>query len=187
MRLGRLGGRMSRRDPAALHRSFASDQLSPDVRPKPEHGHRREPGSDTHRAGARRRRARHRGLCRAPLPPFGNRRSNRGQCACMAGACRWWTSLRLVVATIVSNASGASVGMEAGYSQFGASAFSSVGQYFKLRRADRRVFVTAGAAAAIAAAFNAPLAGRSTVMSSSLETIPRAPLPPSRSLRWPPF
>ena len=68
-------------------------------------------------------------------------------------------SLRLVVATIVSNASGASVGMEAGYSQFGASAFSSVGQYFKLRRADQRVFVTAGAAAAIAAAFNAPLAG----------------------------
>ena len=68
-------------------------------------------------------------------------------------------SLRLVLATIVSNASGASVGMEAGYSQFGASAFSSVGQYFKLRRADQRVFVTAGAAAAIAAAFNAPLAG----------------------------
>lgn len=68
-------------------------------------------------------------------------------------------SLRLVTATVVSNASGASVGMEASYSQFGASIFSSIGQYLSLRRADQRVFVTAGAAAAIAAAFNAPLAG----------------------------
>lgn len=68
-------------------------------------------------------------------------------------------SVRLFIATIVSNAAGASVGMEAGYSQFGASAFSSLGQYFTLRRADQRTFVTAGAAAAIAAAFNAPLAG----------------------------
>jgi CIC family chloride channel protein len=68
-------------------------------------------------------------------------------------------SLRLLVATLFSNASGASVGMEAGYSQFGASVFSTAGQMFKLRRADQRTFVTAGAAAAIAAAFNAPLAG----------------------------
>ena len=68
-------------------------------------------------------------------------------------------SLRLFVATIVSNAAGASVGMEAGYSQLGASVFSSLGQYFSLRRTDQRTFVTAGAAAAIAAAFNAPLAG----------------------------
>ena len=37
--------------------------------------------------------------------------------------------------------------------------FSAIGGYFSLRRADRRIFVTAGAAAAIAAAFNAPLAG----------------------------
>jgi chloride channel protein, CIC family len=68
-------------------------------------------------------------------------------------------SLRLVVATIVSNASGAAVGMEAGYSQFGAGVFSYVGERFGLRRVDQRVFVGAGAAAAIAAAFNAPLAG----------------------------
>jgi CIC family chloride channel protein len=68
-------------------------------------------------------------------------------------------SLRLVTSTIVSNACGASVGMEAGYSQLGSSIFSSVGQIFRLRRADQRVFVTSGAAAAIAAAFNAPLAG----------------------------
>jgi CIC family chloride channel protein len=68
-------------------------------------------------------------------------------------------SLRLVAATLVSNASGAAVGMEAGYSQLGAGVFSWLGERFSLRRADQRIFVGAGAAAAIAAAFNAPLAG----------------------------
>ena len=68
-------------------------------------------------------------------------------------------SLRLVVATIVSNASGAAVGMEAGYSQLGAGLLAVTGEKLGLRRADQRVFVSAGAAAAIAAAFNAPLAG----------------------------
>lgn len=68
-------------------------------------------------------------------------------------------SARLALSTMISNAAGASLGMEAGYSQFGSGLFSSVGRYFNLRRADQRVFVTAGAAAAIAAAFNAPLAG----------------------------
>src|SRR5262249_40651439 len=58
-----------------------------------------------------------------------------------------------------SNAAGASVGMEAGYAQFGSGVLSSIGQFFRLRRADQRTFVAAGAAAAIAAAFNAPLAG----------------------------
>ena len=68
-------------------------------------------------------------------------------------------SLRLFVATVVSNASGVAVGMEAGYAQLGSGLLSKVGQYFKLRRFDQRIFVGAGAAAAIAAAFNAPLAG----------------------------
>jgi len=68
-------------------------------------------------------------------------------------------SLRLTAATIVSNAAGASLGMEAGYTQFGSGLFSAIAGYFRLRRADHRVFVTAGSAAAIAAAFNAPLAG----------------------------
>jgi CIC family chloride channel protein len=68
-------------------------------------------------------------------------------------------SIRLTFATLVSNASGASLGMEAGYSQLGSGIFSTMGRYFGLRREDTRVFVTAGAAAAIAAAFNAPLAG----------------------------
>ena len=68
-------------------------------------------------------------------------------------------SIRLAAATVLSNASGASLGMEAGYSQLGSGIFSTVGEYLRLRRADMRVFVTAGASAAIAAAFNAPLAG----------------------------
>ncbi len=68
-------------------------------------------------------------------------------------------SIRLTVATMLSNAAGASVGMEAGYTQIGAALFSTVSQYFRLRREDARIFVTAGAAAAIASAFNAPLAG----------------------------
>lgn len=68
-------------------------------------------------------------------------------------------SIRLTVATMLSNAAGASVGMEAGYTQFGAAIFSAVAQFFRLRRDDARIYVTAGAAAAIAAAFNAPLAG----------------------------
>jgi CIC family chloride channel protein len=68
-------------------------------------------------------------------------------------------SLRLTASTIVSNAAGASLGMEAGYTQLGSGLFASIGSYLRLRRADQRVFVTAGSAAAIAAAFNAPLAG----------------------------
>jgi CIC family chloride channel protein len=68
-------------------------------------------------------------------------------------------SIRLTTMTVISNASGASLGMEAGYSQLGAAFFSRFGREFRLRREDQRIFVTAGAAAAIAAAFNAPLAG----------------------------
>lgn len=68
-------------------------------------------------------------------------------------------SIRLAAAAMWSNAAGASVGMEAGYSQLGAGIFSVLGTAFRLRREDERVFVTAGAGAAIAAAFNAPLAG----------------------------
>ncbi|HEY1706666.1 MAG TPA: chloride channel protein [Rhizomicrobium sp.] len=79
--------------------------------------------------------------------------------ALYGGRMSFLDSVRLTVATVISNAAGASLGMEAGYSQIGASIFSSVGQYFRLRRGDERVFVTAGAGAAIAAAFNAPFAG----------------------------
>jgi CIC family chloride channel protein len=68
-------------------------------------------------------------------------------------------SLWLTFTTVLSNGAGASLGMEAGYSQLGAGLYSWLGRWFRLRRADLRIFVTAGAGAAIAAAFNAPLAG----------------------------
>ncbi|WP_377810894.1 chloride channel protein [Azospirillum sp. A29] len=68
-------------------------------------------------------------------------------------------SLRLTVTTALSNASGASVGMEAAYTQAGAGLASSLGQRLRLRRADLRTLVGCGAAAAIAAAYHAPLAG----------------------------
>jgi len=79
--------------------------------------------------------------------------------ALFGGRMSLFDSIRLTTMTVVSNASGASLGMEAGYSQLGAALFSRFGRQFRLRREDQRIFVTAGAAAAIAAAFNAPLAG----------------------------
>jgi CIC family chloride channel protein len=67
----------------------------------------------------------------------------------------------LIVATqtILSNGSGASVGLEAAYAQMGAGAGSQLGRILRLRRADIRTLVGTGAAAAIATAFSAPLTG----------------------------
>lgn len=79
--------------------------------------------------------------------------------ALFGGRMSFRDSLRLTFTTLVSNASGASLGMEAGYTQFGSGFYSLIGSALRLRRNDLRVFVTAGAGAAISAAFNAPLAG----------------------------
>ena len=68
-------------------------------------------------------------------------------------------SARLAAATLISNGVGAALGLEAAFTQIGAGILSEAGQRLRLRRGDLRVFVAAGAAAAIAAAFNAPLAG----------------------------
>jgi CIC family chloride channel protein len=68
-------------------------------------------------------------------------------------------SLRLTLLTILSAGVGASIGLEAAYTQLGAGTASWVGQALRLRRSDLRTFVGCGAAAAIAAVFNAPLAG----------------------------
>ena len=61
--------------------------------------------------------------------------------------------------TLLSNGCGASVGLEAAYAQSGGGIASWIGQRLRLRRADLRILVGAGAGAAIAAAFGAPLAG----------------------------
>jgi CIC family chloride channel protein len=68
-------------------------------------------------------------------------------------------SFGVVLQTLLSNGVGASVGLEAGYTQIGAAVGSRLGQLFRVRRADLRLLVGCGAAGAIAAAFNAPLAG----------------------------
>jgi CIC family chloride channel protein len=68
-------------------------------------------------------------------------------------------SLRLTALTILSGGVGASVGLEAAFTQLGSGTASHIGRMLHLRRNDLRTFVGCGAAAAIAAAFNAPLAG----------------------------
>ena len=68
-------------------------------------------------------------------------------------------SLLVCVQTLVSNGVGASVGLEAAYAQAGGGFASVVGQWLRLRRADMRILLGAGAGAAIGAAFSAPLTG----------------------------
>jgi chloride channel protein, CIC family len=68
-------------------------------------------------------------------------------------------SILIALQTIVSCGFGASVGLEAGYTQIGAGIASTLGAAFKMRRSDMRTLVGCGAAGAIAAAFGAPLTG----------------------------
>ena len=68
-------------------------------------------------------------------------------------------SLIVVLQTIMSNGVGASIGLEAGYTQIGSAIASRWGHAFRVRRNDLRLLVGCGAAAAIAGAFNAPLTG----------------------------
>jgi len=68
-------------------------------------------------------------------------------------------SVFVVIQTILSNGFGASVGLEAAYAQMGGVIASLTGGRLNLRRSDLRTFVGAGAGAAIAAAFGAPLTG----------------------------
>src|SRR2546423_6629989 len=68
-------------------------------------------------------------------------------------------SLIVAAQTVWSSGVGASVGMEAGYTQLASGIASFIGQKFRLRRGDLRVLVGCGAAGGIAGAFGAPLAG----------------------------
>jgi len=68
-------------------------------------------------------------------------------------------SLIITGQTLISNGFGASVGLEAAYTQMGGVAASKIGGFLHLRRGDLRKLVGCGAAGAIAAAFGAPLTG----------------------------
>ena len=68
-------------------------------------------------------------------------------------------SIIVAAQTVWSSGVGASVGLEAGYTQFASGIASRLGMAFRLRRADLRVLVGCGAAGGIAGAFGAPLAG----------------------------
>ena len=68
-------------------------------------------------------------------------------------------SVIVALQTVWSSGVGASVGLEAGYTQLASGIAASLGRAFHLRRADQRIMVGCGAAAAISGAFGAPLAG----------------------------
>ncbi|WP_050801450.1 chloride channel protein [Gluconobacter morbifer] len=68
-------------------------------------------------------------------------------------------SVVLVTQNILSNGVGASIGLEAGFTQIASAFGSQIGRSFRVRREDLRVLVGAAAGAAIGAAFDAPVAG----------------------------
>ncbi|MBP0443919.1 chloride channel protein [Roseomonas sp. SSH11] len=89
---------------------------------------------------------------RQPIDPIEANALHGGRMAMRDGA---------VVASqnLISNGFGASVGLEAGYTQVAGGLASRFGSLAGLRRGDLRVLVGCGAAGAIAAAFDAPLTG----------------------------
>jgi chloride channel protein, CIC family len=68
-------------------------------------------------------------------------------------------SIIVAVETVWSSGVGASVGLEAGYTQLAGGIASRLGVAFRLRRGDLRILVGCGTAGGIAGAFGAPLAG----------------------------
>lgn len=68
-------------------------------------------------------------------------------------------SVLIAAQTVISNGFGASVGLEAAYTQMGSGLASWLGRLFRLRRSDMRMLVACGSAGAISGAFGAPLTG----------------------------
>lgn len=68
-------------------------------------------------------------------------------------------SLIVTVQTVISSSFGASVGLEAGYTQMSSGLASNLAARLKLRRNEVRLLVGCAAAGAIAAAFDAPITG----------------------------
>ena len=64
-------------------------------------------------------------------------------------------SALIAVQTVISNGFGASVGLEAAYTQVGSGVASRLGMAFRLRRGDMRTLVACGSAGAISAAYPA--------------------------------
>ncbi len=89
---------------------------------------------------------------RRPQPPVDPVEAN----ALRGGRMSLQDSVYVAAQTVISNGFGASVGLEAAYTQMGAAVASRLGVWLNLRRADLRLLVGAGAGAAIAAAFGAP-------------------------------
>jgi CIC family chloride channel protein len=79
--------------------------------------------------------------------------------ALFGGRMSFIDSIIVCLQTLLSCGVGASVGLEAGYTQMGSAIASGIGRSFRLRRTDLRLMVGCGAAGAIGAAFNAPLTG----------------------------
>ena len=75
------------------------------------------------------------------------------------GRIRPRVALAKLFASSICIASGGSVGREGPVIQIGSSIGSTVGQFLKVNAQRTKVFVACGAAAGIAAAFNAPMAG----------------------------
>jgi CIC family chloride channel protein len=89
---------------------------------------------------------------RSPVDPIEANALHGGRMALSDGAV-------VAAQNILSNGCGASVGLEAGYTQVAGGVASRLGIQAGLRRGDLRVLVGCGAAGAIAAAFDAPLTG----------------------------
>ena len=70
-----------------------------------------------------------------------------------------WDGVSVTGPILTSISCGASVGIEAAVTQIGAVLASLLGQRYQLPRSERRLLVGSGVAAAIAAAYGAPIAG----------------------------
>lgn len=97
--------------------------------------------------------------------------------ALRGGRMTWRDGGAVVLPILASVGVGASVGTEAAVTQIGAVLASTTGQRLKLPRSDLRVLVAAGAAAAISAAYRAPLAGMLYAFELVLGTYSKRTLP----------
>ena len=75
------------------------------------------------------------------------------------GVLRWRDAIRAAGINIVALGTGASVGREGPLVHLGATLGSTSGKWVRLDDTTRRIYVACGVAAAVAASFNAPLAG----------------------------